>query len=151
MSDVNKTLVSYGAKDQDPVAMVFRKTIDTTVTPLTAGIDYAFMKLPKGFSPCRSFVDVQAVDGSLTFDLDIMTHAGVSKGILIDNQSVAATGFFLVENAVASAMVVSDDDVYLTIDVSGSMTTAVFEVAVVGWCMKTPSEMSLTLADEDAQ
>jgi len=148
MSALNKTNCSYGAGVAGVPVTVFRKKIDTTVTPLTAGIDYALMKLPKGFSPARAFVDVQAIDGVLTFDLDVMTAAGVSKGLLIDNQSVAATGLFLVENAVASAMVVDSDDVYLAIDVSAAMTTAIFEVAVAGFWLMEPSDMALTLTDE---
>lgn len=150
MSDVNKTLVSYGAKDQDPIAMVFRKTIDTTVTPLTAGIDYALMKLPKGFSPCRAFIDVQTGQAT-TIDVDIMTSAGVSKALLKDDQNLTTAGFFTYGDDEIAAYTVADDDSYLCIDAAANLTAAVFEVVVVGWCLKTPAEMSLTLTDEDAQ
>lgn len=150
MADADKTYVSYGAKDQDPVAMIFRKTIDTTVTPLATGKDWALFKLPKGFSPCRAFVDVQTVQAT-SIDVDIMTAAGVSKNLLKDDQSLAVEGFFTYGDDEIVAYTVADDDTYLCIDALASLSTAIFEVVVIGWCMKTPADMSLTLADEDAQ
>ena len=150
MADVDKTYVSYGAKDQDPIAMIFRKTIDTTVTPLATGKDWALFKLPKGFSPCRAFVHVQTVQAT-TIDVDIMTHAGVSKALLKDDQSLAVAGFFTYGADEIAAPTVDDDDSYLCIDAAANLTDAIFEVVVVGWCMKTPDAMSLTLTDEDAQ
>jgi hypothetical protein len=151
MATIDKTHVSYGAKDQDPLAMVFRKTIDASVTPMAAGTDFALFKLPKGFSPCRAFVDVQTIDGVITFDVDIMDVDGNSKGLLIDNQSLAATGYFLAGDDEITKLAIIDDDAYLCIDVSAEITTAKFEVVLIGWCLKTPAEMSLTLTDEDAQ
>jgi len=151
MATIDKTHVSYGVKYQDPVAMVFRKTIDASVTPIAAGKDFGLFKLPKGFSPCRAFVDVQTVDGVITMDVDIMDVDGNSKGLLIDDQSLAATGFFLAGDDEITKLAVIDSDAYLCIDVSAEITTAKFEIVVIGWCLKTPSEMSLTLSDEDAQ